>query len=111
MALNFGRRKQSDSAPADTKAEAAPAPVPAVAQAAPSPAVKRTPNTAAAAEFIRDEVLTRVEPTMAVRMTKAELTVRVDQLVAEIANEQSLLLNQREQRTLAAEIVDDMVGL
>jgi pilus assembly protein CpaF len=111
MALNFGRRKQSEDAPADKKAAAAPAPAPALAEVAPSPAVKRAPNTAAASEFIRDEVLTRIEPTMAVRMTKAELAARVDQLVAEIANEQSLLLNQREQRTLATEIVDDMVGL
>ena len=77
----------------------------------PAPALKRAPNTAAASEFIRDEVLTRIEPTMAVRMSKAELMQRVDQLVTEIANEQSLLLNQREQRILATEIVDDMIGL
>jgi pilus assembly protein CpaF len=44
-------------------------------------------------------------------MSKAELMQRVDQLVTEIANEQSLLLNQREQRILATEIVDDMIGL
>jgi pilus assembly protein CpaF len=111
MSLSFGRRKQSDGAPADPKTAAAPpAPVPAAA-ATPAPLARRAPNTAAASEFIRDEVLTRIEPTMAVRMTKAELAVRVDQLVAEIANEQSLLLNQREQRTLATEIVDDMIGL
>ena len=111
MATSFGRRKQSDEAPADPKTAAEPAPAPLVAAAASAPLGRRAPNTAAAAEFIRDEVLTRIEPTMAVRMTKAELAVRVDQLVAEIANEQSLLLNQREQKTLGTEIVDDMVGL
>jgi pilus assembly protein CpaF len=112
MALNFGRRRASDEAPADAKTTpaTAPAPAPAAGQA-PAVAGRKAPNTAAASEFIRDEVLTRIEPTMAVRMTKAELAVRVDQLVAEIANEQSLLLNDREQRTLATEIVDNMVGL
>src|SRR5579864_4196870 len=103
MTLSFGRRRHRDEAPADPKTAAPIAPAPAAA-AAPAPLVRRAPNTAAASEFIRDEVLTRIEPTMAVRMTKAELAVRVDQLVAEIANEQSLLLNQREAKTLATEI-------
>jgi pilus assembly protein CpaF len=110
MGLNFGRRTQSSDSAADPK-RAATAPALPSDEAVPIPPPRRAPNTAAAADFIRDEVLTRIEPTMAVRMTKAELAVRVDQLVAEIANEQSLLLNQREQRHLATEIVDDMVGL
>jgi pilus assembly protein CpaF len=106
MALSFGRRKHGSDPAADlaTPAEAAP-------EASGAAAPRRPPSSAAAADFIRDEVLTRIEPTMAVRMTKQELALRVDQVVTEIANEQSLLLNQREQRTLATEIVDDMVGL
>jgi len=106
MSLSFGRRrdKLDASGPADR-----PAAVPPDAGAA--PVSRRVANAAAAVDFIRDEVLTRIEPTMAVRMTKPELMTRVDQLVAEIANEQSLLLNQREQRSLASEIVDDMIGL
>ena len=117
MALNFGRRKASDDTPAETReapaeAKETAAAVPAqMASAGPAPVSRKAPNTAAASEFIRDEVLIRIEPTMAVRLSKAELAVRVDQLVADIANEQSLLLNHREQRTLATEIVDDMVGL
>ncbi|HXP78127.1 MAG TPA: CpaF family protein [Stellaceae bacterium] len=109
MALSFGRRKQSSDSPADPRTT--PTALAPAGDAAPALATKRAPNTAAAADFIRDEVLTRIEPAMAVRMTKAELAQRVDQLVAEIANEQSLLLNQREQRNLGTEIVDDMIGL
>ncbi|MEJ0019410.1 MAG: CpaF family protein [Acetobacteraceae bacterium] len=63
------------------------------------------------ADQIRDRVLLSVEPTAAVHMTQAELTMRVDQIIAQIANEQRLLFNQHEQRALAREIVDDMLGL
>jgi len=65
----------------------------------------------AAMEIIRDCVFMRVEPAIAIRLTKEELTDRVDELVAEIANEQRLLLNQIEQHALAANIVDEMIGL
>ena len=39
------------------------------------------------------------------------MTQRVDQLITDIANEQKILLNQTEQRSLGAAIVDDMIGL
>ena len=44
-------------------------------------------------------------------MTRPELAARVEQLVIEIANQRRLLLNQQEQQTLAAAMVDDMIGL
>jgi pilus assembly protein CpaF len=62
-------------------------------------------------DLIRDEVLLRIEPSVAIRMTKEELSARVIELVAEIANEHRLLLNWQEQRALSDVIVDDMVGL
>jgi pilus assembly protein CpaF len=64
-----------------------------------------------AADVIRDQVLLRIEPVNAVRMTKRELSAVVDALVAEIANERKLLLNQTEQDALGRNIVDDMIGL
>jgi pilus assembly protein CpaF len=64
-----------------------------------------------AADYIRDDILKRIEPAVAVRMSHEELTGRVNDMVAEIASARSLLLNQREQRALAASIVDDMIGL
>jgi pilus assembly protein CpaF len=79
-------------------------------QESPHPQTPRI-NMATSRDFIRDQVLMRIEPGVAVRMTPEELITRTDQLVAEIANQQRILLNQHEQRILAHEIVDDMVAL
>lgn len=69
------------------------------------------PTSSSATDIIRDQVFSRIDPAVAVHLTKAELTMRVDELVAGIANEQRLLLNQIEQHALAASVVDEMVGL
>jgi pilus assembly protein CpaF len=73
----------------------------------PLPRIKNSPGM----DLIRDQVLIRIEPAAAVRMSARELTGRVDQLIAAIANERRILLNQTEQRRLVADIVNDMVGL
>ena len=67
--------------------------------------------TSEAKDFIRDQIFTRIEPLVAVRISKRELMTFVNKLVAEIANERKILLNQDEQRLLGASIVDEMVGL
>jgi pilus assembly protein CpaF len=80
----------------------------------PPPAPSSAPAaqvSALATDFIRDQVLMRIEPAAAVHMTRSQLAVRVDQLVSEIASSRKLLLNRQEQDNLAAAIVDDMVGL
>src|SRR5208282_5182776 len=64
-----------------------------------------------AAAVIRDEVLSRIEPMVAVRIGKAELLALVNSIAGEIANEKRLLLNKGEQEVLANGIVDEMVGL
>ena len=64
-----------------------------------------------AQDFIRDQVLMQIEPAVAVRMTTEQLVARTEELVAEIANQRRVLLNEHEQRVLAHEIVDDMVAL
>jgi len=64
-----------------------------------------------AQDFIRDQVLMQIEPAVAVRMTTEQLIARTEELVAEIANQRRVLLNEHEQRVLAHEIVDDMVAL
>lgn len=69
-------------------------------------------NTGSSAtDVIRDQVLLRIEPAVAVRMTQADLSERVSALISEIATEMKLLLNRQEQQTLAHEIVDDMIAL
>jgi len=83
------------------------------AQAAAQPASPIPPrkDNAADKDYIRDQVLQRIDPSVAVRMTQEDLTLRVKLLVAEIATERRLLLNRQEQHDLGHEIVDDMVGL
>jgi pilus assembly protein CpaF len=70
-----------------------------------------TAGSSATTNFIRGEVLQRIEPAVAVRLTQGDLTKRVNTLVAEIATEKRLLLNRQEQQDLGHAIVDDMVGL
>src|SRR5579872_1689756 len=70
-----------------------------------------TLNSVSAADVIRDEVLQRIEPSAAIRLTEAQLFAKIEQFVAQIAIERRLLLNVGEQRALAAEIVSDIVGL
>jgi len=86
-----------------TQRSAAPAP-PIGMTLAQSPA---SPTT----DLIRDQVMFRIEPAVAVRMSQAELSIRVADLVTEIATEHRLLLNRLEQQALSHQIVDDMVGL
>lgn len=98
----FGKKTEEGVAP--------PAQMAALEAASP-PLRPRRISASASLDFIRDQVLLRIEPAAAVRMSQPELTARVDQLIAEVANEQKLLMNQLEQRSLAAAIVDDMIGL
>ena len=54
----------------------------------------------------------QIEPAMAVRMTPgAALDASSRRIVAKIAGEHRLLVNEAEQRAISARIVDDMVGL
>jgi pilus assembly protein CpaF len=69
------------------------------------------PHLPTPSDLIYDQILSRVEPALAVRMSRTELMVRVEQLVAEIADQRRFLLNQQEQQALASEMVDDMIGL
>jgi pilus assembly protein CpaF len=62
-------------------------------------------------DFIYDQILAQIEPALAIRMARPELTARVELLVAEIADQRRLLLNHQEQQTLAAAMVDDMIAL
>lgn len=101
--FTFGRKSDQKSEDPAPEAQVEP-PADVVATAT------RRPSSAAP-DAIRDQVFQRIEPAVAVRLGKTELTQRVDELVATIANEQRLLLNQIEQHALATSIVDEMIGL
>jgi pilus assembly protein CpaF len=107
--IKFGSKSTepaASSGPLSDQAMLARSAVPSAARTKPL----RTPASPAA-DYIRDDVLKRIEPAVAVRMSQEELTLRVNEMVAEIANARHLLLNQHEQHLLAANIVDDMIGL
>jgi pilus assembly protein CpaF len=106
---SFGKKANDQSASAE----------PAVmnflhtAEAASESASVKTPQPLIAdvKDFIRDQIFMRVEPLVAVRISKQELMAFVTKLVADIANERKILLNHDEQRALGANIVDEMIGL
>jgi len=62
-------------------------------------------------QLVRERLMRRIEPSVAVRMRRDRLRTRIGAVVAEIANEERLQLNGREQERLADEMLDDMVGV
>jgi pilus assembly protein CpaF len=107
--FQFGRKTDSPKTAPATPNQAAEPDTAGAPAAQPRERTARSPSSAV--DIIRDQVLMRIEPAVAVRLSRKELNARVDELVAEIANEQRLLLNQTEQQALAANIVDEMIGL
>jgi len=109
-AFQIGRVTMASFGKKTTPAEQAAGALPASRSAVPG-APQMAPSALKTADFIRDQVLLRIEPVAAVRMNKSELTTFVNSLVAEVANERKLLLNQTEQDALTRDIVDEMIGL
>jgi pilus assembly protein CpaF len=105
--LSFGKRTTSVSASLESQGSSHVSP--AIAGDA-TPAQGRS-DTSPATNYIRDQVLQRIEPAVAVKMTPADLSITVKALVGEIATERKLLLNYQEQLDLGHGIVDDIVGL
>ena len=95
----FGRRAPNEPAPA-------PISVPAVVEA--PPGVTRA--TAPLAE-LRQLCLTRLDPVSIAGMPPDRLAIEVERLLADIATDKRIQLNGREQRQLAGELVNDMLGL
>jgi pilus assembly protein CpaF len=55
--------------------------------------------------------MSRIDPSVAGRISRMILQAEVAKLVSEIATEQRVQLNEAEESTIAAELTDDMVGL
>jgi len=60
---------------------------------------------------IREELLKRIEPAAAAKVSRRMLQAQIAIMVSEIATEQKIQLNEVEEAALAAELTDDMVGL
>ena len=94
----FGRRQAVAPAAPVKEAEPAPSPTP------------RLPPGAAIVE-LRTLCLGEMDPTSLAKLTPEELTQEVERTLAEIATQRRIQLNGREQRALARELVNDMLGL
>ncbi len=106
--FSFGKKPvESTAASSDTIETVQPEPAGGL-----QPAAKPTFSSATrTTDFIQDQVLMQIEPAIAVRMSQAALASQVEEIVAKIAGEHRLLVNETEQRAISARIVDDMVGL
>jgi pilus assembly protein CpaF len=83
-----------------------------------APAKKTEPAAANAASDqhgpmlqLRMACLAQLDPTTIAKMTSDRLALEVERVLSEIATAQHYQLNAREQRQLAGELVDDMLGL
>ena len=92
----FGRRQAPERTTATVETEA--------------PSASRLPPSAAIVE-LRALCLAEMDPTALAKLTPEELTQEVERTLAEIATQRRIQLNGREQRGLARELVNDMLGL
>jgi pilus assembly protein CpaF len=60
---------------------------------------------------LRGICLTRMDATAVASLAPERLLIEVERLISDLATERRVQLNGREQRTLATELVDDMLGL
>ncbi len=103
----FGRLVRTEAA--------APPPLPAedaaeIVQPAPKPAAPLAPQQRQKAE-LRALCLARIDPASVAALPQEALFAEVERMIAEIADGQRIGLSAREQREVAAELVDDMLGL
>ena len=67
-------------------------------------------TSGASYEMIAERVLRKIDGQVAADMAKPALIVEIEKLVAQIANEERIEINGREQQLLAVSIVDDFKG-
>ncbi|TDH59606.1 CpaF family protein [Dankookia rubra] len=104
---SFGRRR-----PEPAPSPAGPVMRQAAEAAAPAaPAARPGPGAGAPLAELRALCLARIDPATVATMAPDRLAAEVERLLAEVATEQRMQLNAREQRQLALDLVDDMLGL
>ena len=99
----FGRRP--------TLAEVTPLPAVIPAEAAPAPAIPVHSAPAAIIAELRTLCLGRLDPAAVAAVAPERLNTEVEKLIGEIATDRRIQLNAREQRQLAGDLVNDMLGL
>jgi pilus assembly protein CpaF len=100
----FGRRRtESEDLPTRTTSVAPPPQAPA------QPLVSQT--TSDSLTELRALALSQLDPAAAASLSPERLGPEIEKLVADIATERRIQLNMREQRQLAGELVNDMLGM
>jgi pilus assembly protein CpaF len=105
MSGGFGRRRNGDEGP--VRAVPTLPAVPSVTMNAPSAAA----STSDSLTELRTLALQQLDPAAAAALSPERLSPEIEKLVADIATERRIQLNAREQRQLASELVNDMLGL
>ena len=106
QAPTFGRRGSPGMS------EAPPPPIAATGSHPPEPSNEAANATSAALMLeLRTLCLSKLDPNAIANSPPEVLIPEVELLISEIANERRINLNGREQRQLATELVDDMLGL
>ena len=108
-APRFGKRELVTELTGDGYTRPPDAPAPSPAPPAASAPIHHAP-LAAIAE-LRSLCLTRLEPAAIAGMPADRLTDNIERLISEIATENRIQLNAREQRELAEDLVNDIQGL
>jgi pilus assembly protein CpaF len=103
---SFGRRPSIVPTPAEPEP---PAQATEPAPSTPSLSTQEVPDKAIME--LRQICLSRLDPSAVAALPVERLAVDVERLIAETANDRRIQLNGREQRRLAHELVDDIVGL
>ena len=98
----FGRRRT------ETESGMPPPPLPPK-PAAPMPV--QSQSTSDQLADLRTLALSQLDPAAAAALPPERLTPEIEKLVGDIATERRIQLNAREQRQLAGELVNDMLGL
>ncbi len=99
----FGRRSEAAAAREQAAPSAPPKPAP------PPPAQGAPPPNSIAG--LRTLCLARLDPAVVANMPADQLIGDVERLISELASQNRAQLNAREQRALANELVNDIVGL
>jgi len=110
---SFGRRTPGQAAVVELPQRQAPAVKPAPLPT-PEPSAVNAAAPGLSQEAIaelRSVCLARLEPSAVASMAPERLTIDVERLISEIATERRIQLNGREQRALAGELVNDILGL
>ena len=75
------------------------------------PSLPEAPQSMAISADLRNLCLARLDMTALAGLPPDKLSAEIEQLIATIATEKRVQLNAREQRQLATELVNDMIGL